>query len=189
VVPVSFVGLVLTLCAWVRSYWWHTSIERIGGKCTIPTITLPGVRVQAERKIAVELVNGVISFHWAGERRPASPEARWSFRHVRMIEPDPLMNDSFAGGFVTLILKDRTTYQFAGFVWQETTWRAEHAIVCEFPLWFISLLLAAPGTLVLLRRMRGYRRTSKGLCAHCGYDMSGSSTGVCPECGQASAKV
>lgn len=48
------------------------------------------------------------------------------------------------------------------------------------PLW-IPLLGAAAPTLLFARAAR---RKRAGACQSCGYDLSGSSSGVCPECGK-----
>ena len=56
------------------------------------------------------------------------------------------------------------------------------------PLWMLALLLGfypaallAGGALGTCRRRR---RREKGLCAGCGYDLTGNVSGVCPECGE-----
>ena len=48
-----------------------------------------------------------------------------------------------------------------------------------FPLFFIPLLLFARRIWI---GVRGIRRTQRGLCAHCGYDLRASNE-RCPECG------
>jgi hypothetical protein len=55
---------------------------------------------------------------------------------------------------------------------------------------FSALALVATGCAagVNVRRLRRYRRiirTERGLCARCGYDLTGNISGTCPECGQA----
>ena len=54
-----------------------------------------------------------------------------------------------------------------GFVISVTFWAA---------VWFGPVIAVAWG--------RGYRRTMRGQCVHCGYDLRGNASGVCPECGQ-----
>lgn len=47
------------------------------------------------------------------------------------------------------------------------------------PLWLPLLVVAVP-------TYRLWRRTSRfprGFCAHCGYNLTGNTSGVCPECG------
>ena len=49
--------------------------------------------------------------------------------------------------------------------------------------------LIAAGDWVVVERPRGVRRRRRrlGLCAHCGYDLHGNTSRVCPECGGAVA--
>ena len=39
------------------------------------------------------------------------------------------------------------------------------------------------------RRVRARQRAAAGLCAHCGYDLRGNTSGVCPKCGVAPSKL
>jgi hypothetical protein len=49
------------------------------------------------------------------------------------------------------------------------------------PLWLPFLLTAAPTALLWYRN----RRTPAGHCKTCRYDLTGITTGICPECGTA----
>ena len=52
-----------------------------------------------------------------------------------------------------------------------------------FPaVWAVVLFSMLPTTWLIAWRMRGRRRTS-GLCSVCSYDLTGNTSGVCPECG------
>ena len=50
-------------------------------------------------------------------------------------------------------------------------------------LWLPTLLLALPLVISASPWARRRRRAKKGLCIKCGYDLSGSESGVCSECG------
>jgi len=51
------------------------------------------------------------------------------------------------------------------------------------PHWIISLLLLTYPILAFIRGpLRRRRRRKRGLCPSCGYNLSGNTTGVCPEC-------
>jgi hypothetical protein len=46
------------------------------------------------------------------------------------------------------------------------------------PLWPLIVAVAAAGTVLSWRR-----RPRAGHCAACGYDLTGNTSGICPECG------
>ena len=61
-------------------------------------------------------------------------------------------------------------------------------LVASGPIWPVAVCLAAyPVAFVAVAfgvpRARRYRRRKGGRCVQCGYDMRGSPTGQCPECG------
>lgn len=63
--------------------------------------------------------------------------------------------------------------------------------VLATPSWFPVLLFGAFPTISLLRyvhRLRKRRRNPNG-CVGCGYDLTGNTSGVCPECGSAIEKT
>ena len=52
------------------------------------------------------------------------------------------------------------------------------------PLWAIFLpSLFLPLLIVARGPLRRYRRKQEGRCTSCGYDLTGNTTGHCPECG------
>jgi hypothetical protein len=59
--------------------------------------------------------------------------------------------------------------------YESTTW----ATGVTVPLWLLLALLAVPVAFVWRRD----RRAKPGHCEHCGYNLTGNVSGVCPECG------
>ena len=57
----------------------------------------------------------------------------------------------------------------------------------RFPLWLPTLLFGTWPSIALTRQIKR-RYFSPGICRKCGYDLRGTPSGVCPECGRASAK-
>ncbi len=54
-----------------------------------------------------------------------------------------------------------------------------------FPLWCPLLVFAAYPTVVFIRcPLRRHRRRKRGLCIHCGYNLTGLPGPRCPECGE-----
>ena len=54
------------------------------------------------------------------------------------------------------------------------------------PLWFPLVLFSIYPTIAFVRApyRRRHLRRKKGLCIHCGYNLTGNVSGVCPECGE-----
>lgn len=66
------------------------------------------------------------------------------------------------------------------------------AAVGRAPWWFWAAVVAplipmAFAAHKAVSRVRRDQRISEGRCGHCGYDLAGNVSGVCPECGAASA--
>ncbi len=55
-----------------------------------------------------------------------------------------------------------------------------------FPAWYpVPFLAIVPIWYLLTGPLRTFRRRRKGLCIHCAYDLTGNTSGTCPECGNA----
>ena len=67
---------------------------------------------------------------------------------------------------------------------QEPT-RYVTAITMQIPTWPLLILLGLYPTYVLVfaRKRRRDRLRRQGLCVKCGYNLTGNTSGVCPECG------
>ncbi len=64
--------------------------------------------------------------------------------------------------------------EFTGSMWTMT-----------FPLWAASIIFAAYPALAFIRGpLRRWRRRRQGRCVPCGYDLTGNTSGTCPECGK-----
>jgi hypothetical protein len=61
----------------------------------------------------------------------------------------------------------------------------EYHLGVTVPLWTPFLLVAIPTAILWWRDRRRFRQ---GHCQHCGYDLTGNVSGVCPECGTAVPK-
>ncbi len=58
------------------------------------------------------------------------------------------------------------------------------------PIWMLIVGFGAyPATVALLAPFRRRRRLRRELCTQCAYDLTGNTSGICPECGQALAGV
>jgi len=53
-------------------------------------------------------------------------------------------------------------------------------VICLLPLWIPFLLVCVPTILVWDR----HRRVNPDSCRECGYNLTGNTSGICPECGE-----
>ena len=58
-------------------------------------------------------------------------------------------------------------------------------IIVIWQTWLVALILFTYPTIVFIRGpLRRWRRCRKGLCMKCGYNLTGNTSGICPECGE-----
>lgn len=80
-------------------------------------------------------------------------------------------------------------WQFCGLFYSDSIHRllieSQRQIVVELPFWMMFLLFLAYPCLAFIRGpMRRYGRKRRGRCSQCGYDLTGNTSGRCPECGK-----
>lgn len=76
-----------------------------------------------------------------------------------------------------------------GAYWRMWWWDggiAPGILAAEFPVWVVAAVCGASAITVWSLRRR--RRSAPGCCVHCGYDLTGNTSGRCPECGCAVAE-
>jgi len=115
----------------------------------------------------VYLVDGVCGLHILS--MPTRAGVRGGFRAPLRLNPTP--------GGRSLLLSTKKSGPF------RTTWVA-------FPLWLSTALLVLFCLLPVIQGplRRRYRRRM-GSCMYCGYDLTGNTSGRCPECGCAAESV
>jgi len=82
-------------------------------------------------------------------------------------------------------------YAVSGVNWPDINWYKFRLVsdgtwnrcILFFPLWLPFVVLSVWPTIAFARRIRATPLTD--ICTACGYDLRGSSSGVCPECGKA----
>ncbi len=65
--------------------------------------------------------------------------------------------------------------------WSDWSVQSKRRLDISFPLWLPFLLLALPTGLLFWSDHR--KRMRPNACATCGYDLTGNTSGKCPECG------
>lgn len=53
-----------------------------------------------------------------------------------------------------------------------------------FPLWLLMLPVLGPAAGWAVSKLRRRRRTRSNRCPACGYNLTGNTSGICPECGE-----
>ena len=79
-------------------------------------------------------------------------------------------------------LDDLPYFEFDRFSRPTKAW-TWHGTKLVFPLWLPTLLFGLWPTISLTRHIKR-RYFTPGICRKCGYDLQGSPSGVCPECGR-----
>jgi hypothetical protein len=162
IVLLSFLALA-TLTIGVTSYAFPLG-RRFG---RIPDHPMQGYQVGA--------VGGRLFLHYAV---PMPQDRSWSSRVHR-----------FAGFAVGLAPGKVKGSAYSAYLDDKLTIEWEYLEYFVFlPLWMPFVLFAPYPAFVLARLLRkrtpAWRRRH-GLCARCGYDLTGNTSGVCPECGRA----
>ena len=160
---VSLLLYVASVVMWVRSKWIHDEIGRVSEHSAVSIISLRG-RIQVET-VSTDRPAFVSSWNWI--RSP--------------IEGYDEIQDRFSwkfGGF--------WFFQFDGFSAGGLGANSFTASGRTFvmPDWFLIGLFA----LLPLWALRSIRlRGLKNHCRSCGYNLTGNTSGICPECGTAVA--
>ncbi len=75
---------------------------------------------------------------------------------------------------------------FAGFGYAHHRTVNQEYRALKIPYWALLLLFIAYPTRAFIRGpLRRWRRSRRGECLACGYNLTGNVSGVCPECGEA----
>lgn len=97
-----------------------------------------------------------------------------NFPDHRFLPPLTIYQDGFDWGVLSLhLLETRPPSPLHGW-----------CVSMPFPV-AVLLLIAYPIIAFIRGPLRRRRRRRHGLCAHCGYNLEGNVSGVCPECGEA----
>ncbi|MHC5110183.1 MAG: TFIIB-type zinc ribbon-containing protein [Planctomycetota bacterium] len=99
--------------------------------------------------------------------------------HLLDMPTRSVLNSKFSSKLKTNVMLPPQSLQFS-------TYRdgPYHITMLTFPLWASTMLLVSAGMMLLLTGpMLRWHRIWKGWCESCGYDLRGSKSGRCPECG------
>ena len=161
--------LSLMACAAVIGMWVISHSHYHG-------VILAARRSPAQRLIQAESHGGVLLMAVAVERQQFEPPG-WSIYGYPRDSHSAIVESATP-----------TPFNRMGFYWigHQNSRLGEdyHAIV--MPHWFaVAVFLVAPCLWLMIqsRRNRADARAAVGLCMLCGYNLTGNTSGVCPECG------
>jgi hypothetical protein len=61
----------------------------------------------------------------------------------------------------------------------------DQGVLIKCPIWLPAPLVLLLPCISVYRRFKSRRRLTNGSCTTCGYELTGNTSGVCPECGTA----
>jgi hypothetical protein len=157
----SLLLFLLAVVMWIRCRWWQE------------TLTHVSIDTQKEVKWQIESSNGQISLvRMTGNRSYFFGDTPgWHLSRNDMIVRGGRYGVNIGGS------GQRSYYfSYAGQIYSRGV---------ALPYWIILLLTAILPALWLRDHLAGRRRSQTGLCQSCGYNLTGNTSGVCPECGQA----
>ena len=113
----------------------------------------------------------------------AHPKVDWFTRSEHSDPPDEMFPPNWARS--TMNAKSVTWRYWQGFVYRhDWATNRDQSWAVGVPVWFavlVTLVLPLMGAFPALRRRRQARSQS---CTTCGYNLTGNTSGVCPECGK-----
>jgi hypothetical protein len=128
--------------------------------------------------LALTLFSGL---YWCGFRTREYKGAIVS--GAAWVQREPLADDVRVLKFITIERHD------AGF--GAGQWRSLPSVLWNVPLPVASVPLWIPtaffGLLAAIAGLFAFRKPAPGMCAACGYNLTGNTSGLCPECGAVAA--
>ncbi len=164
----SLLLCVATVGLWVRSYWVRDLIifGRAGGNCHLVQSILGRLHLQSG-------LDGGYSGGLSYYTDRLSPQAIWN-GGTSGYPPVPVQ---WRFGCVWQYY---TKYHM-GFM-QDAGFTTSHRLVVV-PYWFPAAIFAVLPVWRLTHWVRRRHRNKAGLCRRCDYNLTGNTSGICPECG------
>lgn len=119
---------------------------------------------------------------WMAVTNSAAVDAERRELKYRLQLPERQLTHHFYFGFFWRIPYQRTLDDRFGTP-QELAYTRFRTGICA-PLWSLLLLFASYPTVTLLSGpVRRFRRRRRSQCLECSYNLTGNTSGICPECG------
>lgn len=128
-----------------------------------------------------QVVSPIFAIEWAGAHRTEWKNGGFYFAHGTvcvMLGKDGTADYGRSTRSALQLLQNFTSQKFSA---RFRFWSV------GIPCWLAVAIFALLPTFMIVRlaagRVRGRLRTSRGRCCKCGYDLTGNTSGLCPECG------
>jgi len=162
---ISLLLCVATVVLWVRSYWIADEQHLLSPSLMVVLRSAWG------RESAI-----IVLDHTEGQQWSASRSRSWSSAATQLTPTPPNRL-----GFALRLSKTRASSVKVG-------WHVGNRpfIAIAAPHWFVAAalaLLTVPWIKSKLAHRQRMRRAGQRQCISCGYDLTGNTSGVCPECG------
>jgi hypothetical protein len=158
VATLSFLLCLSTVAVWIRSYYVYD-----------------GIPMSQWHSIGVDSDVGSGELHWTADEVPntAGPSYHYS------IKDDPSLQSGF--DFTD------SAWHVIGFSYRSVDTPLRGGSIMKsrgltVPYWFLAGCTAVMPAIWMIARVRNRGRTLNG-CAACSYNLTGNTSGICPECG------
>jgi len=169
----SLLLCLATIILWVRSY---RSYDRLGRDSVGSCMTTPACRE------LISFSGGLVYHHFKSGLFAKAPR-QWE---LRSIDPNSPAGISIHQEFTGTQSPDWWN-QMGFFAVSHDEWyggEPSSRTLFEAPHWSVALILLLPGLPLLIRVARSFRKLPTGpTCTKCHYNLTGNTSGVCPECG------
>ena len=161
---ISLLSLLLLIAAvvmWIRCRWWQDVLTHVRQDSA------------TEIKWQIESANdGLSVVRLSGARTMFFGDSPgWSYSRNDMVIR--------SGPYAVRVSRSGQYSYFISYAGQI------HSKGVALPYWMIILFMAIAPAFWVRAEISRRRRLRSGLCQSCGYDLTGNTSGVCPECGAA----
>jgi len=175
---VSLLLFVATVVEWVRSHRYEHTAQLIRNNADYSVPLWWRRRITLASAGGTVVIDGVIQSLRGSE----------NLDEIKRLAEDPLQQPfEFASRPLKhpqpLRIGIRSAVPWHGFVCRIVGFAYGHRYTAAVPMWSIALVAAILPTTFAFGWVR--RKKPAGACGNCSYDLTGNTSGVCPECGTA----
>lgn len=189
---VSLLLFVATVLLWVRSYWVADRVTRkYAQKISVGDPDDPATPTQI-KVFTLTTNRGIVEAYWQRSAFPALfrenlPDWKQDYPEGAFFVWE--QNVAFHGGLLINVVNRKVLFDHAGLsvethsVTGVSSFTNFYVTMITVPAWFFGTITAILPAVWIANRLRQKHRTSELRCHVCSYDLTGNTSGTCPECG------